>query len=83
MSQGSEPRNGAQLTRGRYSRLYRVLFSALSVSLKEKVLKKYTKEEVYQIRKGNLVVVARTGCYEDWDVIKYALRVANRGEEHG
>ena len=46
-------------------------------------MKKYTKEEVYQIRKGNLVVVARTGCYEDWDVIKYALRAANRGEEHG
>jgi len=46
-------------------------------------MKKYTKEEVYQIRKGNFVVVARTGCYEDWDVIKDALRAANRGEEHG
>ena len=45
-------------------------------------MKKYTKEEVYQIRKGNFVVVARTGCYEDWDVIKDALRAANRGEEH-
>jgi hypothetical protein len=46
-------------------------------------MKKHTKEEVYQIRKGNFVVVARTECYEDWDVIKDALRAANRGEEHG
>ena len=45
-------------------------------------MKKYTKEEVYQIRKGNLVVVARTGCYEDWDVIKDALRAAKRGQKH-
>jgi hypothetical protein len=46
-------------------------------------MKKYTKEEVYQIRKGYFVVVVRTGCYKDWDVIKDALRAANRGEEHG
>ena len=45
-------------------------------------MKKYTKEEVYQIRKGNFVVFIRTGCHKDWDVIKDALRAANRGEEH-
>jgi len=45
-------------------------------------MKMYTREEVSQIRRGNLVVVARTGCYKDWHVIKDALRAAKRGEEH-
>ena len=46
-------------------------------------MKKYTKEEVYQIRKGNFVVVIRTGCRKDWNVIKDAMRASERGEEHG
>jgi len=45
-------------------------------------MKKYTKEEVYQIRKGNFVVVVRTGCRKDWDLIGDAMHAANRGEEH-
>jgi hypothetical protein len=45
-------------------------------------MKKYTKEEVYQIRKGYFVVVFRTGCRKDWDLIGDAMHASNRGEEH-
>ena len=45
-------------------------------------MKKYTKEEVYQIRKGYFVVVFRTGCRKDWDLIGDAMDASNRGEEH-
>ena len=45
-------------------------------------MKKYTKEEVYQIRKGNLVVVTRTAYRQDWIAIRQALDAARCGEKH-
>lgn len=45
-------------------------------------MKKYTKEEVYQIRKGHMVVVTRTTDMKDWDEISDVMHRANQGEEH-
>ena len=45
-------------------------------------MKMYTKEEVCQIRKGNIVVVVRSANRQEWDIIKEASLAANRGEEH-
>lgn len=45
-------------------------------------MKKYTKEEVYQIRKGHMVVVTRTTDMKDWDEIKDIMHRANQDEEH-
>jgi hypothetical protein len=43
-------------------------------------MKTYTREEVSQICRGNLVVVARTGRCEDRSTIDKALGQARRGE---
>jgi hypothetical protein len=43
-------------------------------------MRMYTKEELFQIRCGNLVVGARTGRHEDRSAINKALGQARRGE---
>ncbi len=46
-------------------------------------MKRFTKEEVYQIKKGHMVVVTRTTDMKDWEEIKETMRLANSGEDHG